>query len=98
MKKNTKEIINKLEKELPFLKKKFDVKTIHLFGSYVRNEQTDKSDLDILVVFSKVPGLIKFLELENYLEDKLNVKIDLVMKNAIKPRLKKNIFSNIIDI
>ncbi len=98
MKKNIKEIITKLRKELPFLQKSFNVKTIQIFGSYVRNEETDKSDLDVLVVFTKSPGLIKFLELENYLNDKLKIKIDLVVKNSIKPRLRKNILNNVIDL
>ncbi|NJL58283.1 MAG: hypothetical protein HC887_00205 [Desulfobacteraceae bacterium] len=37
-----------------------------MFGSFVRNEQTAASDLDVLVRFHKIPGLLKFIEIENY--------------------------------
>lgn len=98
MKKNIKEILLKLKNELPYLEDKYEVKSLQPFGSYVRNEQKRDSDLDILVVFANNPSLLKFLELENYLGDKLGVKIDLVIKNALKPRLRKIIINEAVSL
>ena len=71
------------------LKKNYKVKEIGIFGSYVRHEQKKKSDLDVLVTFCETIDLFTFVELENYLSDILGVKVDLVMKDGIKPRLKE---------
>jgi len=78
------------------LTKKFKVKDIGIFGSYVREEQTKKSDVDILVTFYETIDLFTFVELENYLSDILGAKVDLVMKEGIKPRLKEKILSEAV--
>jgi uncharacterized protein len=67
------------------LRREYSVKTIGLFGSYVRGEQKKKSDLDVLVEFSKPIGLLKFGALEDYLSGLTGVKVDLVMEGALKP-------------
>jgi uncharacterized protein len=87
------EIKAKLESLKPILEEKFGVECIGVFGSYSRGEQTKKSDVDILVVFSTGVrvGFFKFLELEEFLTKKLGVKVDLVTKNALKPMLKDQI-------
>ncbi|ACX72262.1 DNA polymerase beta domain protein region [Methanocaldococcus vulcanius M7] len=91
-----KEILRKHKKEL---KEKYKVKSIAIFGSYARNEQTEKSDIDILVEFYKTPDYIKFFELEDYLSDLLGVKVDLVIKGAIKnPYIKKSIEEDLIYV
>ncbi len=66
------------------LRHEYNVKTIGLFGSYVRGEQKKKSDLDVLVEFSKPIGLLKFGTLEDYLSGLTGVKVDLVMKSSLK--------------
>ena len=73
------------------LKKNYKVKEIGIFGSYIRHEQKKKSDLDVLVTFYETIDLFMFVELENYLSDILGVKVDLVMKDAIKRQLRQNI-------
>jgi hypothetical protein len=80
------------------LKKNYKVKEIGIFGSYVRHEQKKKSDLDILVTFCETIDLFTFVELENYLSDILGVKVDLVMKDGIKPRLKERILSEAVYV
>jgi predicted nucleotidyltransferase len=80
------------------LNKKYKVKEIGIFGSYVRNEQTKKSDIDVLVTFSETIDLFTFVELENYLSDLLGVKVDLVMKDGIKPRLKERILNEAVYV
>lgn len=92
------EILSKLKDLLPVLRQNFDVKSIEIFGSYIRREQTQNSDLDILVSFNNVPSLIGFVKLKNYLSDQLNLKVDLVMKDALKPQLSYNILREAISI
>ena len=82
------QIIIKLRENKPVLEEKYCVKNLDIFGSYIRGEQTKNSDLDVLVEFSKTIDLFKYIELENYLSEKLGVKVDLVMKDALKPRIK----------
>ena len=80
------------------LKKIYKVKEIGIFGSYVRQEQNKKSDLDVLVTFYETIDLFSFVELENYLSDILGIKVDLVMKEGIKPRLKERILSEAVYV
>ncbi len=82
----------------PELQKKYNVREIAIFGSYVRNEQHKKSDIDVLVTFTETIDLFQFVELENYLSDLLGVKVDLVMKDGIKPRLKERILSEAVYV
>jgi predicted nucleotidyltransferase len=94
------EIIKKeLRTHRNILKKRYMVKDIGIFGSYARKEQRwKKSDLDILVEFDNGMSLLKFIEMENYLTDLLGVKVDLVMKSALKPRIRKRIGKEVIYI
>jgi predicted nucleotidyltransferase len=80
------------------LKEKYKVKTIGIFGSYARGEQKETSDIDILVEFYELPSLLKFVNLENYLSDLLNIKVDLVLKNDIRKELKETILKEEIPI
>ena len=89
-------ILDILKQELPFLKEKFNVKSIGLFGSYIRDEQTKTSDIDLLVEFDAPVGFFKFIELEDYLSDKLGVKIDLVTPDALKPIIKPHIIGEAV--
>lgn len=63
----------------------FKVKTLAVFGSFARNEQRSDSDVDILVEFNSPVG-IEFIDLGNYLERILNLRVDLVSRNGIKPK------------
>lgn len=80
------------------LRKKYNVKKVGIFGSFVRGEQRKASDLDILVDFKDTPDLLKFIELERYLEELLGVKIDLVRKQAVREELKERILSEVVPI
>jgi len=94
--KNKNEILNVLKKELPSLKEKFKVKSIGIFGSYIREEQTKTSDIDMLVEFDAPVGFFKFIELEDYLSKKLGVKVDLVTPDALKPLIKSHIIEEAV--
>jgi predicted nucleotidyltransferase len=65
------------------LNTKYPIKSLAIFGSYARNEQNSKSDLDIIVEFTERVGM-KFIRLGDELEEKLGIKVDLVSKNGVK--------------
>ena len=94
--KNFSEIMNLLEKNRDKIKQ-YGVKKIGIFGSYVRNEQTNISDIDIIVEFSKGEKTFdNYMNLKFFLEELLNVKVDLVIKESIKPDLRKYILRDVI--
>jgi hypothetical protein len=80
-----------LQTHLPELRERYGVRGLWLFGSYLRGEQRKSSDLDVLVEFDRVPSFFEFMRLERYLSELLKVKIDLVMKSALKPTIGRHI-------
>lgn len=70
------------------LSEKYYVQNIGLFGSVVRNDFTPQSDIDIIVDFSKPIG-IEFIDLADFIEDRLKRKIDLVSRMGIKDKYYK---------
>jgi predicted nucleotidyltransferase len=92
------EIKGILKKHETELKKRYGIKKIGIFGSYLRGEAREKSDLDILVEFEQGVDirLLKFVGMENYLSDLLGVKVDLVEKSALKPRIGKYILKEVV--
>jgi len=85
------DLLIKLREMLPTLKTQFRVRTLEVFGSFVRGEERADSDLDLLVTFDEVPTLFRFVALENKLSDSLGIKVDLVMKDSLKPNIGKYI-------
>ena len=94
--KSKEEILRILRRELPYLKEEFKIKKIGIFGSYARGEQTEKSDVDILIELGPPFGFFKFIELEDYLSEKLEINVDLVTIDALKPLIKPNIMEEAI--
>jgi predicted nucleotidyltransferase len=78
------------------LQEHYKVRELGIFGSYVRKEQTEASDVDVLVEFSETPSLLKFVNLENYLSDNLGIKVDLVHKGGLKPRIGERILKEVV--
>lgn len=87
-----------LRQQLPLLAEWYGVETLEVFGSYVRAEQKADSDLDILVTIREEPSLLTFIAIENYLSDTLGVKIDLVMKDSLKPAIGKVILNEAMPV
>lgn len=96
--KTLQEIKNILELHKEEISKAFGLKEIGLFGSVVRSEQKETSDIDILIEPEKPMGLFEFVNLKNYLSDMLGVKVDLVMKRALKPRIGKRILKEVLYV
>lgn len=78
------------------LQKNFKITSLGIFGSYVRGEQGQDSDLDVLIDYEEVPSLITLVEIENYLSELLGVTIDLVTRKGIKPQLRSYILKEVV--
>ena len=94
----TETIKAKLAAYKPVLVQRYGVKEIGIFGSYVRGDQKQGSDVDILVDFTGSISLLDFVHLENELSDLLGVKVDLVMKTALKPRIGRHILDEVVPV
>lgn len=96
---NLQEIKQTLKEKMPEIKEKYGVKNLYIFGSYVRGEQTPESDIDILVEFEKGKKTFRnYMGLKFYLEELFRRKVDLIIKEAVKPRLKKYIYEEAISV
>ena len=93
----TQNITNKLSKLKVRLKERYPISSMALFGSYARNEQTDTSDVGIMVEFNGKIG-IKFIDLANDIEKALGLKVDLVSKKGIKEQYLNTILSDLIYV
>ncbi|MCK4476159.1 MAG: nucleotidyltransferase family protein [Methanophagales archaeon] len=90
-----KDVLAKYKEELS---QKYKVREIGIFGSYIRGEQQEKSDVDILVEFEEPVSLLKLVSLENYLKEITDVKVDVVPKKDVRPELKERILKEVIYI
>jgi hypothetical protein len=81
----------------PILQQKYPVAAIALFGSYARNEQTEDSDVDVMIELNGKIGL-KFVTLADEIEAYLGIKTDVVSKNAIKPAYYKFVEQDLIYV
>lgn len=84
-----------LKQQKTFLKEQYYVNKIGVFGSYAREEQTDESDIDILVEFNRPVGF-EFIELKYHLESVFNKQVDLVTINGLKPSMKEDILNEVL--
>ena len=84
-----------IREHLAEVRKRFGVKKIGVFGSYSRADETDTSDVDVLVGFERPVDIFTFLELKEYLETVLNRKVDLVTEKALKPMIKDRVLSEV---
>lgn len=92
------DILGTLKSQLPDLEKGYGVKSLGVFGSYARGESRSRSDLDLLVEFDRAPTMFEFVRLERHLTAILGVKVDLVMKTALKPEIGKRILAEVVPV
>jgi len=86
-----------LRQHEPIIRKRFGVAKIGIFGSFVRGEERPESDVDVLVTFKKGQKTFDhYMDCKFYLEDLFGRKVDLVMKGAIKKRLKEYILREVV--
>lgn len=91
-------LIHELHRQLPLLAERYQVESLGVFGSFAHHQESINSDLDVLVTFSEPPGLLRFIEMENYLSDTLGIKVDLVMKDALRPRIGQRILKEVVAV
>lgn len=87
-----------LRQHLPEVQKRYCVKSLGIFGSYVRGKQKPKSDLDVLVKFETAPSLFQYVELENYLSELVGIKVDLVHRKTLKPAIGQRILAEVVPL
>ena len=80
------------------LEHRYHVSSLGLFGSRLRGDYQEDSDLDVLVTFSSTPGLLQFSGLQCHLSDLLGVKVDLVMRDALKPGIGERILKEVVPV
>lgn len=90
-----KEIMDIMTKSKRELELRYGVRKLGLFGSYVRERQGKTSDVDILVAFARDIDLFEFIDLREYLEERIGGKVDLVMESALKPTIGKHILAEV---
>jgi len=98
--KTTRKIEKILKEHKKDIKKKYEVKKIGIFGSYIRGEEKRRSELDILVEFEKNAkiDLLGFINLGNYLSNLLGRRVDLVEKKCLKPYIGRRILQEVVYV
>lgn len=96
--KNLNEIITKLKEIKPDLEKDYEITELGVFGSFVRGEQNEGSDIDILIDYKEGTSILKLGGLQYMLSELFNLKVDLVMKKTLKRRTGQQILSEVIYV
>ena len=92
------EIKNKIKENEQFLKDKYHIRNFLLFGSYAKGEQTQDSDIDLLVDFQKVIDMFEMIDLQDYLQNIFGKKVDLGTRNGLKSFIKETILKEAIAL
>ncbi len=94
--KSLEEILKSIRAHEQELREQFGVKRLAIFGSYSRGEQTETSDLDLLVEFERPVSLLSLVGLENRLGDMIGVKVDVVPQDDVRPELRDEILGEAV--
>jgi len=84
---NKKEIYRKIGQ---FLEEN-GAKKVSIFGSYVRDEETPESDIDVIVAFSETKSLLELVKIERELSEKIGIKVDLITEKSLSPYIKEHV-------
>ena len=91
-------VMKRLSSRMGEIKQRFSVRALAIFGSLARDEATDDSDVDVLVVFNGKAGFDLFMDLKFYLEELLARKVDLVTEKALRPQVRRAIEEELIHV
>jgi len=80
------------------LREQYGVESLGIFGSYVRGEQREDSDLDVLVAYKRPMGLFKFAALRRHISEVLGVDVDLVPQGALKKSIGHRILQEVVPV
>ena len=92
------EIKNILNDNKDYFAEKYNVNNFLLFGSYAKNLQTEESDIDLLVNFTKPVDMFDFVDIQEYLTKIFNKKIDLGTVNGLKSFVKDSILKEALTL
>jgi len=92
------ETLKMLSANLGEIQQRFDVERLSLFGSVAKGEAGVNSDIDILISYKTTPGIFAFLELKDYLEQKMSCPVDLVTENGLKKHMREQIMREAIHV
>lgn len=93
--KDKNEILKTLKELKPILERDYNITEIGLFGSYLRGEQNQNSDIDILVDHKSGLTFFKLIDLEKFLNKTFNIKVDIAFKKYLKKNIGKRILSEV---
>lgn len=93
--KDKNEILKKLKEIKPILEKDYNITEIGLFGSYLRDEQNQDSDIDILLDHKSGLTFFKLIDLEKFLTDIFHIKVDIAFKKYLKKNIGKHILAEV---
>ena len=93
-----KDILSRLQELKPVLKQRFRINSLELFGSYRRGEQTEESDIDLLVDFTREADLFDLMGLAQYLEKELKCRVDVIPRNALRQELRETVFREAVPV
>lgn len=91
-------VMKRLSSCMEEIRQRFSVRALAIFGSLARDEATDDSDVDVLVVFNGKAGFDLFMDLKFYLEELLARKVDLVTEKALRPQVRRAIEEELIHV
>ena len=94
----TEELLVKIRELKPLIKKQYKVRNIELFGSIIREDKTENSDIDILVDFEEGADLFDMAGLATFLEEKLKLRVDVVPKRALREEIRESVLREAVPI
>jgi len=92
------DILAQLRALQPDLRHRYPIRSMGVFGSYARGEQREGSDLDVLVELGDGMDLIAYAGLQIELSDALGLPVDLVEREALRPRLAPHVLSEVVPL
>jgi uncharacterized protein len=95
--KTREDIVEALSTLKPIIQQRYKLRSMALFGSYARNEQTEQSDVDVLVDVDPSLGL-DFIDLADCIEERLGIRTDVVPASGVKPRYQEIIRKDLIYV
>lgn len=95
---NKQAVLRRLTGRAEEIRERFSVRALSVFGSIVRDEAADGSDVDVLVLFDRKASFDVFMDLKFYLEELLGTNVDLVTEKALRPQVRRAIEEEIIRV
>jgi predicted nucleotidyltransferase len=92
----TDELRARLAAALPGLRAEHPIRSIGVFGSWARGEQTEESDVDLLIEFAEPVGLFEFFAVQGKLEDVLGVQVDMTTPGGLKPQIVDRVMHDLL--